>query len=439
MTDTGRGGSGLRQGSAVVDLPARASWRYRVVWSVVSQGLSSVTNFGLLVGLTVLATPTQLGRLVAASSMYLLALTLNRAVVTDPMVAAIGTSGGPNWRWARARTLRLGLATSVIGVGVGVVVDLTPVELGLLMGSIPVLLVQDGQRNLAWARGLPARAAVVDVVWLVVGVVVTGVLAAVTGGISPVVVVAGWVAGGVMSWAVGLVVVEGFATVPVGVAPLPADDLNTEADELPGQSKDADRHDRYRALAVSQAVYVCAYSVLPLVVAIVVSSESAAILKALVLPFTPILSIAAGLRVITLPAMRQAIDDRSATVFQILAGGALCATITAGSLTAVVTRLPDGLVGPSVVTVRPFLAWGGALTVMFVVSQLLADAVALTRSIGIVVRRRCMAIAIEWLPLLVGASIAGVSGLAIGWAVGLALATMLWLAPMAAGGVGHFR
>jgi hypothetical protein len=163
----------------------------------------------------------------------------------------------------------------------------------------------------------------------------------------------------------------------------------------------------------------------------------AATLKALLLPFGPILSLVAGFRVVTLPLIRRAVDrgaaaggDTDGWTLRLVAIGAVATAAVSVAVAGVTRALPAGWVGPSLDAVRPLLWWGAALTVMFVVAQLLADVRALSRPPRIVIARRAAAIGLEWMGLLAGTALAGTHGLAVGWTIGLALATMAWLAPM---------
>ncbi|MGI9595168.1 MAG: hypothetical protein ACR2QK_03350, partial [Acidimicrobiales bacterium] len=72
------------------------------------------------------------------------------------------------------------------------------------------------------------------------------------------------------------------------------------------------------------------------------------------------------------------------------------------------------------------LPWGVVLCLLYVAGQQLSDAAAL-RGGGGVVRSRALAIAAEWSGLLVGAVLAGTAGLAVGWVIGLAVATAIWV------------
>ena len=62
-------------------------------------------------------------------------------------------------------------------------------------------------------------------------------------------------------------------------------------------------------------------------------------------------------------------------------------------------------------------------------AQFLADGLAVGRGDERVVARRLVTLALEWTGLLVGATLAGIEGLAVGWSIGLALAAVCWLLP----------
>ncbi len=63
-------------------------WVGRAAWSVCSQALSSATNFGLSAALLLTVSADELGRVLSVVAVYLLALTLCRSLVTEPMVAS---------------------------------------------------------------------------------------------------------------------------------------------------------------------------------------------------------------------------------------------------------------------------------------------------------------------------------------------------------------
>ena len=70
------------------DRPAGRSTTSRLMLSILSQGLSSATNLAATILLVAIADQVELGRWVAVTSIYLLALTVLRSSVLEPMVTA---------------------------------------------------------------------------------------------------------------------------------------------------------------------------------------------------------------------------------------------------------------------------------------------------------------------------------------------------------------
>ncbi|MEM7273376.1 MAG: hypothetical protein AAF547_09880 [Actinomycetota bacterium] len=385
----------------------------RIAWSVVSQGLSSVTNFGLTAVLAVSVTTETLGRVAAVYSIYLLALTLSRALTTDALVAA--TDGlhriDLSWHWARRRIVALAAAASAVAVAVGLVVEVPAGVLAAVAAATPALLLQDGMRNLAWANGRPAAATALDGIWLAVSLLGLAVAMSGSTGLTATPIVLVWAAGGVASWLVGRPLIE---------RPLRA--------ELPTEFRP--ELARFRPLAYSQAVMALAVNLGPVVVALALGPTMAGIVKAALLPITPVLSLFAGLRVVTLPALRRAVDQGTAAgaTSMLVAGSSLVAAIGGFVSIQVVRSLPVDQVGQSIAQVAPHLAWIGLLGIMYVASQQLADATAIAGRHA-VLGRRVFGVITEWGCLMVGASLGGIEGLVIGWVIGLGLATMAWLQP----------
>ena len=205
--------------STVVPTPARSHWLARVVWSIASQALSSATNFGLTVLLAVTADAETFGRTVAALSVYLFALTLGRALVTERLVAAADGDRSSNLAWTVARNRLLVLAApaaAATGI-VGLVVGVDRLTLVVVLAAMPMLLVQDGQRYGAWATGRPGAATGLDAWWLCCSVISVWISVVAGPGLTPGVVVAAWAVGGAMSWFIGRLTVEpGFTSPPAG-------------------------------------------------------------------------------------------------------------------------------------------------------------------------------------------------------------------------------
>ncbi|MEL6981366.1 MAG: hypothetical protein AAFO29_02975, partial [Actinomycetota bacterium] len=195
------------------------------------------------------------------------------------------------------------------------------------------------------------------------------------------------------------------------------------------------------------AMLVSARNLLPVVLALVAGPVPAGLLKAALLPFTPILTLFGGLRIAMLPAMQRAADadanaetdadsgaarptgrtnldrflGRVLVAYFGVAVGAVVATI------AVVTVVSDrvgALEALSPQTVR----FGGLIAVMTILVRPVAEAVALGRPRVSAPRRRLGEIGIEWGGVFAAALLVDPDQVVIGWAVGMALGGLLWVA-----------
>ncbi len=394
-------------------------WVGRAAWSVCSQALSSATNFGLSAALLLTVSADELGRVLSVVAVYLLALTLSRSLVTEPMVASADdrARGSKPWPEARVEILRMAVvavaASLIVGVGLGV--DRS--TLALLVLPLPLLLLQDAQRYRLMAADAHRGAAVLDALWLLASALLLGALGLSGGGMSATMVVCSWVGGGMASALLGLALTR---SLPHGPAE-PAHGHNDDAVDRPTS-------DPYRTIAHSQAVAVIAVNLAPIVTAAALSPAMAGAARALLLPFAVILSLTAGVRVVTMPAVRAAIDDGRADRLLGRLAGALVA-MTAVTSVAIVWII--GLIGPSRLgqtteLVAPYLLLGATLCTLYVLIQQLADAVALTGHPDAPFRR-AVGTAMEWAGLFAGAGLAGVGGMLIGWTVGLSAAACYWL------------
>ena len=143
------------------------------VWGFVSQGFSSATNFALaLIGGRVLG-PGGLGVIAVGYSSYLLVLTFQRALVTDPLVTR--SAALPDAE--RARATRDGLTVTLLGLVVIAALGTAAasaiggeVGRGLLLVApwLPFLIVQDFWRSVLFRDRRARAAAANDGTWLLV-------------------------------------------------------------------------------------------------------------------------------------------------------------------------------------------------------------------------------------------------------------------------------
>ncbi|MGY1845562.1 hypothetical protein ACI79Y_18810 [Modestobacter sp. SYSU DS0875] len=189
------------------DGPApRGGTRRRATWSLLDQVLSSLANFGLTIAVA-RAVDEQLGGVFTYAFMvFTLVIGLTRAVSTDPLVirfsAADAAARGRAAAQAAGASTAMGLAAGALCLAVGLVLrgDLGA-ALALLLLVLPGHLLQDSYRSAAFAGGDPRRAALNDVVRVVVQFAGIGLcVAAGTTGLSG--YLASWAAG---AWAGALV------------------------------------------------------------------------------------------------------------------------------------------------------------------------------------------------------------------------------------------
>jgi len=154
-------------------LPFRGEHRRGFAWSFVDQGLSSATNFGLSVLAGRLLGATGLGTVSVAFSVYLIALVLQRSLLTGILLAFTSALDSEQ----RARTAGMGLTLSLLA---GVVTTTIALVLGsvvpgfgrtgllLVAPWLVVLLLQDFWRSLLFRERRASAACANDGAWLVI-------------------------------------------------------------------------------------------------------------------------------------------------------------------------------------------------------------------------------------------------------------------------------
>lgn len=426
------------------------SWMRRIGWSVVAQGASSITNFGLYAVMAWMLDASSFGRFTAIMAVYHVALALARAAVFEPYVAssAPGMGVGPAMRAGLRPTLFISAVATGLAAVVGFVVGSPTTSIALVVGSMVALLVQDGCRHLSWAVARPRLTVAFDLVWTVVfagGLAITVIgsdlafdLATGSSAMEPI-VLALWALGGWLSALVGLATLRGVVVGgAVGVQDTAASSA-TGVDRTAGESamepKDGEssRSDAVQTMGRSQAIQSTAFNLLPLVMAVVVSPAAAAAVKAVLLPFTPILTIVAGTRLVTLPAMKQAVDVSRSAIDRIavrIAGSGAAFALIGGCITVILLNVvPLGADGSALSYSRTVAWWGMAITAMSVVDKYLADALALGRRQVPVIPMRLAAIGMEWTVLISTAGLRPETEVAGAWTLALGLASLIWLVP----------
>lgn len=161
------------------DLTKTGTGRGRATWSVLDQGLSSATNFGLAIVIAKVANTRELGAFEIVFSTYLFVLGCSRAVGTEPLLVRHSDSEEEQVRDAASRTvgtaLVVGLLTGVICFALAPILgDPLTNPLRALGVMLPLLLVQDAWRYVFFAAGRPAKAMVNDAIWTVVQIGLVG-------------------------------------------------------------------------------------------------------------------------------------------------------------------------------------------------------------------------------------------------------------------------
>lgn len=152
--------------------PAPARARTELVWGVVDQAFSSGTNLALSILAGQVLGPTGLGVIFLGFSMYLLALSFLRALITEPMVVATAAHDEAE-REASTRAclilvLVVAAAVTALTVAIGLVAP-DPLGRSLLVFApwIGVALVQDQWRSVLFRDQRGAAACFNDGVWAI--------------------------------------------------------------------------------------------------------------------------------------------------------------------------------------------------------------------------------------------------------------------------------
>jgi O-antigen/teichoic acid export membrane protein len=180
--------------------------RGQVLWGLVDQGCMSAVNFGLTVAAARLLGPAGLGEVFVGFTFYLLALSLQRALIADPLVVT-SAALAPDERQRATRaatTVTVALASGLVVV-TGAVGLFLPAGLGRGLGLfapwIPAALLHDLFRMVLFRDQRGAQAAGNTVASLIVTVAAMAVSWNFQDGWA---VVGSWALGGVVGAALGL-------------------------------------------------------------------------------------------------------------------------------------------------------------------------------------------------------------------------------------------
>lgn len=142
----------------------------RAGWAIGDQALSSLTNFILAVFVARSVSVEEFGAFTLAFAVYIICLTISRAVATDALVIRHSATASHDWREAVASAtgsaIVFGAAAGLASLGTGLVVGglVGDALVILALGVVPVLL-QDAWRFAFFAAGRGKAAFVNDAVW----------------------------------------------------------------------------------------------------------------------------------------------------------------------------------------------------------------------------------------------------------------------------------
>jgi O-antigen/teichoic acid export membrane protein len=158
---------------------------------LVSQGVSSVSNFALIVAVARWSAPAEFGWFALAFSTYALTLSVNRAVVVQPFSIRLSSD---NERRSLATPTAAGAACLVGLAGGAVACVLAAIVAAgggdggalLAMGAVlPAVMLQDFWRCAFFTAATPRRSAANDLLWLVAELASFAALAAASTPTSP--------------------------------------------------------------------------------------------------------------------------------------------------------------------------------------------------------------------------------------------------------------
>ena len=142
----------------------------RLGWGVIDQGVSSLTNFAVVLTVARVLGAEQLGAFSLAYVTYGFALNVSRSLATDPLIVRFSNANQAAWRRATASctgtAIVTGLVCGSLTVGAGFFLSGTSREAFFGLGlMLPALLLQDSWRFAFFALGEGKRALINDTVW----------------------------------------------------------------------------------------------------------------------------------------------------------------------------------------------------------------------------------------------------------------------------------
>jgi len=394
---------------------SRAGLARRAGWGVADQALVSLTNFGLGVVAARELGAVEFGAFAIAFSAYLIAISVTRAVSTQPLAIRYTDSRDG---WGDAASAALGLITVIAVIGsAGLLVTAGivggppgPAFLGIAI-ALPSLLIQDGWRSVLFTAGRGGAAFTLD---LIVAVVLGGGVLSLA--------VFGWASllSITLCWGVAATIASIVGVAVGGVAPsIP------RAERWLREHRDITGHHLTGDLSVAGALQLTMFAV-----GLIAGLAAAGSIRGAQLLVGPVLVFAQGIFLVAVPEGTRLLKRSLDHLRRAVAGVTwLLGAIFAG-WTAVLLLLP-----PAAGHAMLGASWEGARSVL--VPMALAWA-GLTATTGPIVGLRVLAAAQRTLraslvssALILGGGVAGAwigggVGAAWGLAIALSLSASLW-------------
>lgn len=151
-------------------------WRVRLAsfirlgWGVLDQGMSSLTNFAMVIYIARTLGASQLGAFSLAYVTYGFALNASRGIATEPLVVRFSNADTGTWRRAvgdcTGTALVTGLVSGVFVLLAAALLRGTTREGFIALGlTLPALLLQDSWRFAFFALGRGNQALINDTIW----------------------------------------------------------------------------------------------------------------------------------------------------------------------------------------------------------------------------------------------------------------------------------
>ena len=395
---------------------SRAGLARRASWGVADQALVSLTNFGLGVAAARSVGAAEFGAFAIAFSAYLIALSVTRAVSTQPLAIRY-TDSRDGWGDAASAALGQIGVLALIGSAALIVTAAVlgglpgPAFLGLAI-ALPGLLIQDGWRSVLFTAGRGGAAFTLD---LIVAMILGGGLLLLT--------VLGWTSllSIALCWGLAATVAAIVGVVVGGVVPsLP------RAARWWREHRDITGHHLTGDLAVAGALQLTIFAV-----GLIAGLAAAGSIRGAQLLVGPVLVFAQGIVLVAIPEgtrlLRTSIDHLRRAVVGVT--WLLCAIF--GAWTAVLLLLPSSA-GQTVLGA----SWEGARSVLVPVALAWAGLVATTGPIVglrvLAAAQRTLRVSLLSSALIVGGGVAGAfigggAGAAWGLAAAMSLSASLWL------------